>query len=677
VNSDPELHSLDLFDALSELLAAAGNVQAASDATLAAAIDLCAAQLGTLHVPANQGLALVAQRGFPSADLVGIEAELTRVDSTAHISARTLENALVEDLADMPERAESALADRYGYRAAQSVCLVDAERKLVCVVTLYFSSPSKLATRQLRWVGVFARQLSLLIRRAYDNQKIAATDERFRSLFQESNDFIVMADLKQKITYCNPATAAALGWPAEYVIGRSIADFIPPQHFGRSSSMLEQKLREGGSTRYEVDVIARDGRCMNWEIDSRLTFGPDGKPTGLHAIGRDMTSNRQAHEELRVSERRLREADQRKDEFLAMLAHELRNPLAPIRTAAYVFKQPRASAEQLQEASSILERQVEHITRIVDDLLDVSRVTRGLVAFDMKPTDLHNVVSMAVEQVRPLMEAKHHRLKIAVPSDPIVLAGEAARLVQMIANLLSNAARHSGNDLDIDLSVITTAQLVEIHVSDRGAGITPDFLPYIFDLFAQSERSAARSEGGLGIGLALVRRIAELHGGSVEARSDGVGRGAHFIVVLPRLNEKPPIDGPHEHVSDGTVPERLRIIVVDDNEDAANTLSMLLQLEGHTTVVAYDALSALERADIERPDVMLLDIGLPGMSGYELAKRLRASPKTASVTLVALTGYSRSADRHQSREAGFDHHLTKPAGMDELRTILRVRKPGH
>jgi PAS domain S-box-containing protein len=673
VTSDLELRSLDLLDGLSNQLMAAANIQAATDATLAAAVRLCAAERGALFVPGKAGLVIVAQTGFSAVDVSALEPELNSQDSTVSACARALQPICVEDFVANCDHAEAAIAMRYGYRAVHSVPILDARGVLLCVITLFFSSSKALPEAQSRWIRVFGRQLSMFSQRSNEKQSLGSTEERFRSLFQESNDFIVMADLKQTITYCNPATSLALGWPTEYMIGRSIADFIPPRHFDRTSAMLDQKLQEGGSTRYEVDVIARDGRRMTWEINSRLTFGPGGKPTGLHAIGRDVTSMRKAHEELRQSERRLRDADQRKDEFLAMLAHELRNPLAPIRTAAYILKQTPVTVEHLKQAGEILERQVGHVSKIVDDLLDVSRVTRGLVAFDMKPTDLHQVVKVAVEQAQPLVEAKGHRLRVDMPNEPLVLAGESVRLIQLVANLLINAARHSGGNLDIELTVIATPQLVEIHVRDHGAGIAPEFLPHIFELFAQSERSIARSEGGLGIGLALVRRIAELHGGSVEAHSDGLGQGAHFVVFLPRLNEEPPsVEGSKQDAGEAA-PQGLRILIVDDNEDAANSLAMLLQLEGHTTLVAHDALTALERARVELPDIMLLDIGLPGMSGHELAMQLRSTPTTASATLVAVTGYGQLSDRRKSADAGFDYHLTKPATIDELRSIFRKR----
>jgi CheY-like chemotaxis protein len=272
-----------------------------------------------------------------------------------------------------------------------------------------------------------------------------------------------------------------------------------------------------------------------------------------------------------------------------------------------------------------------------------------------------------------MIDTKQHRLNVTLPEQQVILSGEAVRLVQMVSNLLSNAARYSGTKGTIDLFIVVHLQLVEIHVRDHGLGIAPELLPRIFDLFSQGDRSAARSEGGLGIGLALVRRLAELHGGHVEARSEGPGRGAEFTIVLPRLADDTvaACEVPPKQHSDN-VP--LRILVVDDNKDAANMLAALLQLDGHEIFIEYDALSALQRAKQETPEVMLLDIGLPDMSGYELAERLRATPATAAASLIAVTGYGQEEDRRQSKAAGFDHHLMKPVGSDELREVLGTVK---
>jgi PAS domain S-box-containing protein len=664
-----ESSAIELLWRLTEQLSSAADLHTALHATLAAATKVCGAQRGLVHLLRDGKLQIVATREFEHVAMNTLEDLLARHDGTPQQAARARTAVVVEDFTKA-DSSEAALAAQLRYRAAQSIPLFEADA-LLAVFTLYFNEPHCPAQRELLWIETYARQSAHVLRRSQAESALAASERRFRSIFQESNDFIVTADLHQKITYCNPATAAALGWSTDEIVGHSIAEFIPNPHFDRTSTMLDQKLREGGSTRYEVDVIARDGRHMTWEINSRLTFGPDGKPTGLHAIGRDVTTMRAAHEALLTSERALREADQRKDEFLAMLAHELRNPLAPIRTAAQILKQAAANPTQMRQASEIVERQVQHITRIVDDLLDAARVTRGLVTLNRQPTSLHDVVRMAVEQVRPLIEAKQHVLNIKLPDEPVILSGEAARLVQMIANLLSNAARHSGTGGRIDLSVVAQLQLVEIHVRDYGTGIAPELLPRVFELFTQADQSVARSEGGLGIGLALVRRLAELHGGHAEAMSAGLGHGAKFTVVLPRLADNSETMSVPESLPTSQAPA-LRILIVDDNQDAANMLAMLLEMAGHVTSVEFSAHAALARAQRDHHDIALLDIGLPEMSGYELAQRLRAQPENAGLKLVAITGYGQEEDRRRSREAGFAHHLMKPVSGDDLQRVLTL-----
>lgn len=641
VNDDTEgeLESIRLLRELIEQLAATSET-GIWHSVLDTALALADARCGAVRTRnANGTMTLAAQIGFDAA-----------------IAAAALE----------PERAA-----RLGFPTPHVISIFDASGELLALVALYFAAGRAVTQRARHWLDLLANQVGLA-RRQWQDQ---ASEERFRSIFQESNDFIVTADLQQTITYCNPATALALGWQSDEILGRSIADFIPSPHFDRTSTMLAQKLRDGGSTRYEVEVIARDGRRMTWEINSRLTFGPDGKPTGLHAIGRDVTTMRAAHEALRSSERALREADQRKNEYLAMLAHELRNPLAPIRTAAHILKSSQASAAQIEQASTIIERQVAQITRIVDDLLDVSRVMRGLVTLDMRPIVLQEIVLTAIEQIRSLIDSKQHRLQVTLPEPSIVLSGEGVRLVQMVSNLLSNAARHSGTNGTIELFVVAHPQLVEIHVRDHGAGIPAELLPRIFDLFAQGQQSAARSEGGLGIGLALVRRLAELHGGHIHATSTGPGHGAEFTIVLPRLADEaaPHLEPPVELLD--APPEPLRVLIVDDNQDAANMLALLLQTEGHTAVVEYAAKPALMRAQLEPPDVLILDIGLPDMSGYELGVRLRALPELANATLIAITGYGQDEDRRRSAQAGFDAHLMKPVSADDLQRTLRRSCP--
>jgi PAS domain S-box-containing protein len=760
---------------------------------------------------------------------------------------------------------------------------------------------------------------------------LADSEQRLRTVFEQAHDFIFTADLEQRITSCNPAVAAAIGLRPEDLIGRSIGDFIDPAQFARTRAMLDKKLAEGGTTRYEVEVVARDGTPMTWEVGSTLTFGPDGRPTGLHAIARDVTDKRRAEERIRGSEARfrnfansipalawaadaaggvtffnrpwyeytgqtpaeampygwraalhpddrtrvsaaiahavqageaftieyrvvrhdgvyrwflahlvpdsdsgatpagwfgtavdvddakiteqilreqeralresdarlrialesaragvfdwnvdadrvewtegyyallglepgsvpasqalwrrhvhpedlarveselraaiaqggrfasdyrilgadgierwvqgralvlygpgeptrvigalvditerkrtndrLREADRRKDEFLATLAHELRNPLAPIRTAAHVLASPKLSAEQLTSTRRVIQRQVAHMAYLLDDLLDVARITRGKLEIRRTRIGLAQVVEAAIEAARPLLDAKRHVLAVDLPPGNPTVHADPQRLAQVISNLLTNAAKYTDPGGHVTLSGQVGDGRLRIAVRDDGIGLTGPALRTIFEMFSQVQDARHRSDGGLGIGLALVRGLVALHGGTVEARSDGPGRGSEFVVDLPCGEPAGEAAAPAAAVVADAVPPAApaacRILVADDNRDAADSLAMVLRLGGHDVRVVHTGSDALAVADEFRPDVAILDIGMPGCSGYRVATTLRQRAWAAALTLIALTGWGQHDDQRQARAAGFDHHLTKPADVDELQRLLAGRR---
>jgi signal transduction histidine kinase/ActR/RegA family two-component response regulator len=374
------------------------------------------------------------------------------------------------------------------------------------------------------------------------------------------------------------------------------------------------------------------------------------------------------------------EENRAKDQFLAMLGHELRNPLAPIGTAAQLLKMPDLDGHRARYAGDVIGRQVEHMNRLLSDMLDVSRVTRGLVTLSLEDVDLRDIVERAVEQTRPLMEERQHRLELRLPSQAVTVRGDQTRLTQVLANLLTNSAKYTPSHGSIQLSLGCAGNEATLSVADDGEGITAELLPRVFDLFSQGERKADRAQGGLGLGLALVRSLVQLHGGSVEASSPGRGGGSIFTVRLPLKHELaalsaslPPRRGREgaRNGQAGGLPAALRVMLVDDNIDAAVSLSLLLEAAGdHLVSTYYDAASALEWAAFERPDVFILDIGLPDMNGYELARRLRAMPQFAGTLLIALTGYGQLADKVRAREAGFDLHIAKPAEPEEILAAL-------
>jgi signal transduction histidine kinase/ActR/RegA family two-component response regulator len=374
-------------------------------------------------------------------------------------------------------------------------------------------------------------------------------------------------------------------------------------------------------------------------------------------------------QQLESAVERTRAADRRKDEFLAMLGHELRNPLAPIATALALMdlKGPQG----LESERAVIRRQVEHLTRLVDDLLDVSRITRGNIPLARQVVEIRGILEEAVETVSPLLERRAQRLALLVPNTGLAVNADAARLAQVFQNLLTNAAKYSEPGAALSVRASAEAEHVLVQVSDPGSGIARELIPRVFDLFVQGDRTIDRAEGGLGIGLTIAKSLTELHGGTIEVQSEGLGKGSTFSVRLPRVSS--------ESVRSTQAPPELhralrgrRILLVDDNVDAAETLQELLRSLGHETAVAHEGLHALALAKEFQPDVAVLDIGLPVMDGYELARRLRADAGGQSLRLIALTGYVEARDRSRALEAGFDHHLAKPLELRVLTALLEA-----
>jgi signal transduction histidine kinase/ActR/RegA family two-component response regulator len=378
---------------------------------------------------------------------------------------------------------------------------------------------------------------------------------------------------------------------------------------------------------------------------------------------------------LREREEALREADRRKDEFLALLAHELRNPLAPIRYALAANLKPGRTLDQLQRGEEIIDRQIRHMSRLLDDLLDISRVTRGALELKRTTTELTSVVRSAIETTRPLMDAKNHTLTLDLPKHAVPLEADPVRLAQVFSNLLINAAKYTDAGGQIQLKAVQEKDRLIASIRDNGIGISADMMPRLFRMFSQAPTARGRSEGGLGVGLSLVRGLVALHGGTVEARSEGCGKGSEFIVRLPtgrRQEEDVEAETPEPRLAN----DGLRILVVDDNRDSADTCAALLELSGHHVHTAYTGARALELAQMSHPHVVLMDIGLPDVDGYQLAGRVRATPWGRHAVLIAVTGWGQENDRRRARSAGFDHHLTKPVSPEAVESLLRSLAPG-
>ncbi|HZT02679.1 MAG TPA: response regulator [Steroidobacteraceae bacterium] len=431
----------------------------------------------------------------------------------------------------------------------------------------------------------------------------------------------------------------------------------------------------------EANIALQEEKTRELEIVNRSL---------QHANDELAAANRSLQSEIAErarAEHALKEADRHKDEFLAMLAHELRNPLAPIHNAIELMRLKPLEDPQLTWAQDVIARQLTYLTRLVDDLLDVSRITRGKINLARQVVELESLISRAVETVHPLFDEHRHQLTLELPEPGVHVFGDPTRLTQAIANVLGNAAKYTDAGGQISLTTVVREGDVEIRIRDNGIGIRPELLPHVFELFTQIDRQDGRAQGGLGIGLALVQRLVQMHQGEVTAVSEGPGKGSEFVIRLPRLlTEKEPVGQPHVIPVSSSAAEvaavvaplagasaaRLarRILIADDNNDALESLATLLQLSGHEVFTATNGGTALQSAERHRPEVALLDIGMPMLDGYEVAKRIRAQPWGQRITLVALTGWGQDSDRRRSREAGFDSHLVKPLDLETLTDLL-------
>jgi PAS domain S-box-containing protein len=510
--------------------------------------------------------------------------------------------------------------------------------------------------------------------RKHAEEELRQAEQRMRSVVNHVIDGIITIDEQGKVESFNPAAEKLFGYAKPEVIGQNVKMLMPEPYHGEHDSYIANYVRTGEAKIIGIgrEVLGRrkDGSTFPMELAvSTFHLGPRRFFTG---IVRDITERKRLENELRQRVDDLAEADRQKNEFLAMLAHELRNPLAPICNALHLIKMPDVDSQLVDEARDMMERQTHQLVRLVDDLLDVSRIVRGNIELRKEPLDLAAAVARAVETANPVIDAHGHQLNVSLPEQPVFVEADLIRLSQVIANLLTNAAKYTNIAGRIWLSVEREDDHGVVRVRDSGIGIAPEFLPRIFDVFVQGDRSLARSQGGLGIGLTLVKRLIEMHGGAVAASSAGLGEGSEFVIRLPalseaqvrRVQERP---GAQPRIADA--PTR-RVLVVDDNVDAAKSIAMILKRNGYDVHCVHDGPSALEAAHAYRPDVVVLDIGLPGMSGYEVAQHLRATPEFKGVSLIAVTGYGQDEDRRRSKEVGFDHHLTKPVDLNALQGFV-------
>ena len=485
---------------------------------------------------------------------------------------------------------------------------------------------------------------------------------RLAAVVESSDDAIVSKDLNGIITSWNKGAEHLFGYTESEMIGKPVALLIPPDRSDEEPSILERIRRGERIDHYETVRRRKDGSLLDISVTISPVRDTAGRVIGAAKIARDITGRKMA-------EAAQQDADRRKDEFLAMLAHELRGPLAPIRNCLQIVGMRGADPTDVDAARAIMERQIAHMTRLIDDLIDVSRISRGKLELRRESTDLTSTVRSVAEATRPFCETMRHELSITLAPPPIYVDADPIRLAQVVANLLNNACKFTDHGGRIELTVQREGEQAIVRVRDSGIGIASDHLPRIFDLFTQIDHSMERSRGGLGIGLSLVKDVVEMHGGTVTAHSAGPGHGSEFVVRLPVLVESPTPTVPELTKAPQTARTHL-ILVVDDNRDSARSLAMVLKAKGHSVHTAHDGVEAVEEAMRLRPEMILLDLGLPRLNGFEAAQRIRKQPGGDTVKLVALTGWGQKEDRRRSKEAGFNAHLVKPIATEDLDRLI-------
>jgi PAS domain S-box-containing protein len=483
------------------------------------------------------------------------------------------------------------------------------------------------------------------------------------AIVESSDDAIVSKTLDGIITFWNRGAERIFGYTPEEAIGQPITMLIPEDRKDEEVMILARLRRGERIDHYETLRMAKDGHLLDISVTISPVRDATGVVIGASKVARDVTLQKKI-------QRELQQADERKNEFLAILAHELRNPLGPIRHAVKILRARTPSPDELSWATNIIDRQTEHMTRLVEDLLDVSRITRGTIELRHERVDVATILKHAVEASSALIERNHHQLKVTAPTQPLYVEGDVTRLTQVVTNLLDNAAKYTDPGGNVWLSGEREGDRAVIRVKDSGIGIPSEMQPRIFDMFTQTVSSLERAQGGLGVGLALVERLVKLHGGTVTAYSAGAGQGSQFTIQLPVAQAQKATAAERREAMVGAAETRCRVLVVDDNVDSVDSLAMLLRMMGHEVETASDGEAALQKAEEFRPDVAILDIGLPKVNGYDLAKQIRQRPWAKDAVLVALTGWGQAQHRLRSVEAGFNHHLTKPVEFDVLQQIL-------
>jgi PAS domain S-box-containing protein len=579
-------------------------------------------------------------------------------DEPVETNAKFFERVHPEDLARVRDATQQALSGQTDYNCEFRIIRHDGTHRWLAGVGRVSRDD---AGRPLKMRGVY---FDITERKLAEDQ-VRQSEAHFRTVAETLPQLVWMAHPDGYRYWYNSRWYEYTGATPEATQGWGWQSVHDPELLPEVLKRWQASFEHGEPFEMVVRLRGVDGRYRSFLCRGVPLRNEKGTVVRWICTYTDIESQKQAEDDLRL-------ANRQKDEFLAMLAHELRNPLSPIRNAVHLLKIAGDDEAVMADARDMIDRQVTHLVRLVDDLMDVSRIARGKMVLHKQPLDLSTVIRSAVESARPLIESRKHHLEIELPSQPCIVEADSTRLGQVVLNLLNNSAKYTEEGGQIRLSLARESGNAVIRVRDNGMGIAQDVLPRIFEMFTQAERTLDRSQGGLGIGLTIVRRLVELHGGQVQAHSDGPGQGSEFIVVLP-LAEQASAEAAPEYGKDTSNDSHhpFRVLVVDDHQDSAESLRTILLRMGHEVATAYESGQALELARQFRPRVVLCDLGLPVMDGYELARRLRNLPETSRALLVALTGYGQHEHRRRALAAGFNDHLVKPVSPEALQELLK------
>ncbi|SDJ55926.1 PAS domain S-box-containing protein [Paraburkholderia steynii] len=672
-----------LLHELSNELIGEQQVDVLYDKIIDAAARLMHSPCATMHilrgrVDGSKALELLGYRGFAkdaAKQWEQVDLESATMCGSALSNGHRIVVPDTEQCSTMAGSDELAVCRKLGIRAAQTTPLYSRAGAMVGTISTYWYDAREPSEHEFHAFDILARQAADLIERAQANEALRASEKRLMTIIEQLPAGVGVMDatgvwtlnntlMKQYMPTSIPSRRPDRD--SHWRVWDKDGNLSAPESWPCIRALGGETVMPGMEMLYTDD----EGREYWMRVSAAPLQNDSGDIIGACCIVQDTT-------QLKRAEHALREADRRKDEFIATLAHELRNPMAPIRNGLQILRLSGADNKAAEQIHGMLERQVNQMVRLIDDLLEVSRIASGKIELRREPVDLATVLHSAVETSRALIDAAGHQLTISLPHESLVLHADPVRIAQVIANLLNNAAKYTDPGGQILLTARRDRAEAIVTVRDNGMGIPQAMLGRIFDLFTQAERSYNRAQGGLGVGLTLVRTLVEMHGGSVEARSEGVGKGSEFQVRLPVSiqNRQPRELDQQPRPSDALCGHR--ILVVDDNHDAADSLGMLLKLYGADVCVVRDGPAALAALDTYRADVVLLDIGMPGMDGYEVARRVREKPDFHDVTLIALTGWGQEEDRRQSKDAGIDHHLVKPVNVSALERLLAdTRKRG-